>query len=172
MHFNSQARRNKMLQSILLVLVQLSSTLALSINTTSHLQGRASCYPYSPLLRPPNPDDCLAVIGIIRNEPGFDDDRHWVAPSAPWLAVREWRYSTCTVAIVAKTATVTDTFKPSFIDAAATRVLDHCVMQKRCDGGTSDVGPKHVFEVVVIRGDITLPPLISESKDSEILPEA
>ena len=161
-----------MIKSVVLILAQLSSTFALSSNTTSPLQHRVSCYPYSPLRVPPYPDHCLAAIGIIRNEAGFDDDRHWAPPTSHSSAVREWHYITCTVALTAKTATETDTFKPSFIDAAATRVLDRCVMQEKRDGGTTDIGPKHVFEVVVIRSDISLGHRISTSKESEILPEA
>ena len=161
-----------MLKSIFFILAQLSSTFALSTDITFSLQRKASCYPYSPLLRPPNPDDCLAAIGLIRNESGFDDDRHWAPPYSRSNVVREWQYITCTVALTAKAATVSDNFKPYILDVAAKKVLDRCVVQEKRDGGSTDVGPKLVFEVVVIRGDITNGHPISAPNGSEILSEA
>ena len=146
------------------LLLLFSPIIAMTINNTNTTtipailgRRRPVCFPPSPDVRRLLGPSCLAALELLGDEIDFDSPRTWIYNAPSLLPMRKWAQGECVIALSAKDppvrGSVHDVFAPLEIAMLARVIMQRCVFDWSQAGGYGLVGPRQVFEVLVVDKD-------------------
>ena len=124
-----------------------------SNSSTNSLSVVASCFDAEQGIKPIQAYACQIARNTIRQIPNVGEDLLWSVPKEGIQILGHWEHGTCVIEVAGWTPTAEDWFSLNEVVVRAGDIIRDCVGRRVHLGGRMAVGPKKVFQVIVLHKD-------------------
>ena len=104
-------------------------------------------------IKPVHVYECQIARRALMQIPEPDEDRLWSIPRTDHYILGRWQHGNCSIKVAGRTRTAEDWFSLKEVAELARDIIRECVGRRVHSGGRMKVGPKKVFNVVVMHKD-------------------
>ena len=124
-----------------------------SNSSTNSLSVAASCFNAEQGIKPIRAYACQIARNAMRQIPNVGEDLLWSVPRTGLDILGRWEHGACVIEVAGWAPAAEDWFSLNDVTARAGDIIRDCVGRGAHLGGRMEVGPKKVFQVVLLHKD-------------------